>query len=109
MTQKWMIPSWRRSVPLLPLWSKIQAPAVSVPSLDVTQLQEEANKALGHLLATRSSINAHQRKQVSDFGMTLHQNESETIKAIKEAKPLCAHTVKDLETCWTALISEAKV
>ena len=29
---------------------------------------------------------------MSDFGM-----------------PLCAHTIQDMETCWTALISEAKV
>ena len=54
------------------------------PSLDVTQLQEEANKALGYLLVARSSIDACWRKQVSDFGMALCQNESETTKAIKE-------------------------
>ena len=60
------------------------------PSLNVTQLQEEANKALGHLLVTRSSINTCQRKQVSDFGMALHQNECETTETIKEAKALCA-------------------
>ena len=84
-------------------------PSGEGPSLDVTQLQEVANKALGHLLVTRSSINAHQRKQVSDFGMALHQNESETIKTIKEAKALCAHTILDVETHQTVLISEAKV
>ena len=32
--------------------------------LDVTQLQEEVNKALGCLLMTRSTIDAHQRKEV---------------------------------------------
>ena len=42
-------------------------PSSEAPSLDVTQLQEEANKALGCLLATRSSINTCWRKQVSDF------------------------------------------
>ena len=41
--------------------------------------------------------------------MALHQNESETTKAIKEAKGLCACTTGDVETCWTVLISEAKV
>ena len=46
-------------------------PSGDAPSLDVTQLQEEANKAQGCLLATRSTINAHQRKEVSDFGMAL--------------------------------------
>ena len=49
--------------------SPVKTPGSSgeAPSLDVTQLQEEANKALGHLLMTRSSINAHWRKEVSDW------------------------------------------
>ena len=55
---------------------------------DVIQLQEEVGKALGCLLATRSSLNACQRKQVSDFEMALCQNKSETTEAIKEAKTL---------------------
>ena len=58
---------------------------------------------------TRSSIDAHQRKQVSDFGMAIHQNESETTEAIKEAKALCACTIQGVEICWTVLISEAEV
>ena len=33
-------------------------PSGEAPSLDVARLQEEANKALGHLLRTRSSIDA---------------------------------------------------
>ena len=56
-----------------------------------------------------SSINVQQRKQVSDFGMALHQNESETTEAIKEAKALCAHTILDAETCQTVLTSKAEV
>ena len=83
-------------------------PSSKASSLNVTHLQEEANKALGHLLATRSSINACQRKQVSDFGMALHQNESEITKAIREAKALCAHTIRDVEAYLAVLISEAK-
>ena len=79
------------------------------PSLDVTQLQEEANKALGYLLATRSSIDTHQRKQVLDFGMALHQIESETTETIKEAKALCAHTIRDVETHQAVLISKVKI
>ena len=79
------------------------------PSSDVTWLQEEANKALGHLLMTRSSINAHQKKQVSDFGMALCQNESEITEAIKEAKALCAHTIRDAEVHQAVLISKAKL
>ena len=41
--------------------------------------------------------------------MALHQIESETTEAIKEAKALCACTIQDEETCQMALISEAKV
>ena len=64
---------------------------------DVVQLQEEVDKALGCLLVTRSSLNHHWRKQVSEFEMALHQNESETTKAIKEAKTLCACTTREAE------------
>ena len=53
---------------------------------DVIQLQEEVGKALGCLLATRSSLDACCRKQVSDFEIALHQNESETTEAVKEAR-----------------------
>ena len=41
--------------------------------------------------------------------MALHQNESETTEAVKEAKALCARTIQDMETCWTVLTSEAEV
>ena len=41
--------------------------------------------------------------------MALCQNESETTKAIKEAKALCACTIQDVETHWTVQISKAKV
>ena len=46
-------------------------PGASILPRDVIQLQKEANRALGCLLAIRSSLDAHQRKQVSDFEMGL--------------------------------------
>ena len=67
------------------------------------------HKALNCLLATRSSLDARQRRQISDFGMALHQIESETTQAVKEARALCAHTIQDMETCQMTLISEAEV
>ena len=88
---------------------KTQGPSGRVPSLDVTQLQEEANKALGCLLATRSTIDTHQRTEVSDFAMALHQNTSEITEAIKATKALCAQTIRDVEACHVVLISKAKV
>ena len=84
-------------------------PSSRASFLDVTQLQEEANKALGCLLAMRSTINAHWRKEVSNFGMALHQNEYEMVKAIKAVKALCAQTIRDMEAHCVALIIKAKV
>ena len=93
----------------LPPPVETSGPSREAPSVDVAQLQEEANKALDHLLATRSSLDARWRQQVSDFGMVLHLIESETTEAVKAVKALCACTIWDVETCLTALISEAKV
>ena len=45
---------------------------------DASYLQEVANKALGGLLATKSSINTHQWKLVLELGIGLCQNNSET-------------------------------
>ena len=86
-----------------------QGPSGNAPSSDVTQLQEKTNKALGCLLVMRSTINTHQRKEVSDFGMALHQNDSEITKAIKAAKALCAQTIREVEACCAVLINEAEV
>ena len=41
--------------------------------------------------------------------MALCQIASETTEAIKGAKALCAHTIQDMETCLTALMSKAEV
>ena len=41
--------------------------------------------------------------------MALCQNESDITKAIKEAKALCAHTIKDVEAHQVALVSKAKI
>ena len=89
----------------------VKTPGASgeAPSLDVTQLQQEANKARESLLAMRSTIDPCQRKEVSDLGMALCQNVSEVTKAIKAAKALCAWTIRDVEAHCIVLISKAKV
>ena len=84
-------------------------PSGEAPSVNVAQLQEEANKALDYLLAARSSLDARWRRHISDFSMALHQIESETTKAINEARALCVCTTWDVETHQVALISEPKV
>ena len=91
-----------------PSCSKLLGPVGKLP-MDVAQLMEEANKALDCLLATRSSLDARWRRQVSNFGMALHQIELETTEAVKEVKALCTCAIQDEETCWTVLVSEAKV
>ena len=79
------------------------------PPLDVSQLQGEAKKALGQLLAMKSTINTHWRKEISDFGMALCQNVSEVTKPIKIEKALCVHTFREAEAHCTVLIGKAKI
>ena len=78
------------------------------PPLDIAHLQEEANKALGDLLVTKSLIDTHQWKLVSDFSMTLWQNESETLESIKEAKAHYDHSIKEVEAHCSLAIQEAE-
>ena len=62
---------------------------LSALSDEVPQWQEEMNRAMGHLLITRASIDAHHRKQVSDFETSFHQNKAQTTRAIKEVRACC--------------------
>ena len=78
------------------------------PPTDANQLQEKANKALEELLATKSSINAHRQKVVWELGMELHQNDSETVESIKEARAICNHASLDAEALCSTTVKEAK-
>ena len=91
--------SWRK-FPLPPLHSWDTRPSGCTPLTDAGHLWEEANKALGELLATKSSIDTHQWKLVWELGMALCQNDSETTESIKEAKAICAHSTQEAETPW---------
>ena len=81
----------------------------SVLPEEVISLQEEMNKVRGCLLTTRSSLDAHGRKQVSDFEMALCHNEAEATKAIKEAKAHCGAVIREVEACHTTDIREVEV
>ena len=83
-------------------------PSGNIPPLDITHLWEEANKALGDWLVIKSSIDAHQHKLVSKFGMTLPQNKSKTKESIKEAKALCTHSIREVEANCAYSIKEAE-
>ena len=75
---------------------------------DVIQLKGEVGKAFGCLLVTRTSLDAHCRKQVSDLNMALCQNELETTKATKEARTLYTNTTREAEVHRAMLISKAE-
>ena len=90
------------------LTARTSGPSSNTPPLEVACLQEEANKALGDLLVTKSSIDAHWWKLVSNFGMTLWQNKSETLESINEAKAHCACSIKEAEAHCSLAIWEAE-
>ena len=58
-------------------------PSGGSPPSDTANLSEEANKTLGELLVTNSSINTHWQKLVWELGMALCQNDSKTAESIK--------------------------
>ena len=105
MMPRWQRPPWRKSP--LPQ-SRHQAPSGSAPPSHTSYLWEEVNKALGELLATKSSIDAHWWKLVWEMGMSLCQNDSETTESNKEAKAICTHSTQEAETLCSTTIKEAK-
>ena len=88
--------------------SRTLGPNGDAPSLDVVHLQEEAIKAFGDLIATKSSIDSHWQKLLSNFIMTLRQNESETLESIKEAKAYCGFSTKEAEAHCSLAIWEVE-
>ena len=78
------------------------------PPADVCQFSEKANKSLEELLATKLSIDTHRQKVVWELGVELHQNDSETMESIKEARAICTHATLDAEALCSAAIKEAK-
>ena len=84
-------------------------PSSDAPPSDVAHLLEEANKALGDLLVIKSYIDAHWQKLVSEFGMALHEKDSETMESIKEAKAICTHSIQEAENCCSVDIREVEV
>ena len=77
------------------------------PPTDVSQLWEQANKALEELLATKLSINTQRQKVVWEVGMELHQNDSKTAESIKEARAICTHVTLEAEALCSATVKEA--
>ena len=84
---------------------KAPGPSNDAPPKDVAHVWEEANKALGDLLAI---IDAHQQKLILEFGMVLCQNDSKAMESIKEAKATCAHSIQKAEDHCSIAIREAE-
>ena len=82
-------------------------PSSGTSSKDADHL-EKANKALGELLATKSSIDAHWQKLVWELGMGLCQNDSKTTESIKEAKAICTYSTQEAKTLSSTTIRESK-
>ena len=88
--------------------AKTPGPSGDAPPIDMAHVWEQANKALGDLLAIKSTVGANWWKLVSEFGITLHQNDSKTTESIKEAKTLCTHSIQEAETHCSTAIREAE-
>ena len=88
--------------------AKTPGPSSGTPPTDAGHVWEEANKALGVLLVTKSSIDTHWQKLVWELIMSLHQNNSETAESIKEAKAICTHSTQEDETLCSTTIREAE-
>ena len=78
------------------------------PPTDAAELQENANKALEELLATKASIDACRCRAIWELGMELQWNESEATKSIKEARAICSQVTLDAKTLCFTTIKEAK-
>ena len=84
-----------------------QAPPRAIPvnlSDEVFWLQGEMNAVLEQLLITKATMDSHQRELAVNADITMHQNEAQATKAIKEAEMYQKHA----EVCCSATIKEAE-
>ena len=77
-------------------------------SVDLAELQTNANRALDDLLNNKGSIDARRWRAVWELGVILHQNESQVATSIKEAKVICSQVTLDYRTACFQLILEEK-
>ena len=77
------------------------------PLADITELWENANKALEELLTTKASIDACRQRAILELGMELLQNKFQATKSIREAKAICSQVTLDAQALCFATIKEA--
>ena len=78
------------SIPTAPLSKTANGTDTGALPNEVLHLQGEMNRAIGWLLMTRVSMDAHHRKQVLDTEAAFHQNKAQTTEVIRKAKAHCA-------------------
>ena len=66
------------------------------------------NRIIRQLLTTRESMDAHRRKEVSDFQMDLHQNKAQMTEIIREAEAVHATAVREVKAHCANIIQDAK-
>ena len=76
--------------------------------MDLTELQMNANKALGDLLSTKGSIDARRWRAVWDLGVLLHQTESQVAASVQEARTIHSQMALGIQTACSQLILKAK-
>ena len=79
------------------------------PPTDAAELQENANKVLEELLATKASIDACRHKAIWELGMELCRSKSTTVESIKEARAICSHVTLDAQALCFTNVKAAKV
>ena len=88
-------------------------------SMDLTELQTNANKALDDLLSTKGSIDARRLRAVWDLGVLLHQTESQAAATVQEARTIhsqtalgiwmaCSQSILEAKTGYLVAVKEAK-
>ena len=95
------------SIPAAPPFNTSPGDDTGTLPKEVFHLQGEMNRIMGQLLMTRASMDAFQRKEVSDFQTALHQNEARSTEAIREAEALCAAAIREAKACCANIIQDA--
>ena len=78
------------------------------PSVDLTELQTDANLAADHMLSVKRSMDLKRQQVILELGLLLHQNEAEEAASIKKAKVVHSREVLDAKVDCTNVVLEAK-
>ena len=80
----------------------------SSPSVDLTELQMDANLATDHMLSVKRSTDLKRQQVIWELGLLLHQNEAKEATSIKKAKVVHSQEVLDAKVDWAKVVLDAK-